>query len=161
MFHQGGVHSFKVRIKLQVQNLIAGDRHAVGGVAVLPGVDLAKVDIAATAYDLKLLADVTIVIVSMQPHADQAVTGALVFQHFNSPILGCCFLPRNPPRFLGQTKSSRLSPSGPSAGLLNLRYVRIEPALVWIAAAVSVIATTGLPFNSHITPVASYRAKRL
>ena len=50
--------------------------------------------------------------------------------------------------------SSRLSPSGPSAGLRCLRYITTAPA-DWIAASVSVSAITGRPCSSQISPVVS------
>jgi hypothetical protein len=79
MFHKRGVHGLKSRIKLQAQDFVARNGDAVGGKTVLPGVDLAQVDIAGAADDLKLLIDLTIIVVGMQPHADQSVTGVPVF----------------------------------------------------------------------------------
>jgi hypothetical protein len=50
-------------------------------------------------------------------------------------------------------KSSKLSPSGPSAGTLCLRYIRLAPLGARIVAAVCVSAITGRPRNNQIKPV--------
>src|SRR5262249_62426785 len=50
----------------------------------------------------------------------------------------------------GGFRSSRLSPTGPSAGLLCLREMVMAPVELWIAAGVSVSATPGRPCTSQI-----------
>ena len=56
---------------------------------------------------------------------------------------------------MGHFSSSKLSPTGPSPGLLCRRYTVTLPAGLWIAAVSAVSATTGLPLNSQISPVSS------
>ena len=53
------------------------------------------------------------------------------------------------------TRPSRLSSTGPSAGLLCVRKIVRAPVELWIAAVASVSATTGRPCSSQIRPVSS------
>ena len=58
-----------------------------------------------------------------------------------------------PPK--GGSRSSRLWPTGPSAGLLNRRYVVTVPVGFWIADVAAVSAITWRPVSSQIRPVSS------
>src|SRR5262249_25743307 len=52
-------------------------------------------------------------------------------------------------------RSSRLSPTGPRAGLFSFRYIVTLPLGLWIAAVVAVSPTTRRPSSSQIKPVSS------
>src|SRR6266851_1607633 len=73
VFFEGIVHSLTSFVEFQTKNLAATDRHASGGTAINPRIQLAQIDVAAAADDLELLVDIAVLVVGVRPHPDQPI----------------------------------------------------------------------------------------